>query len=405
MARRLVVLLSFFALVAAFPEKAGAGKPLSNCPWSGDILILSQHVGPHEAREYLRSFEGQEGHYSDQIYPLVSAPRIIRDLCPLPGLHRDASRTFSNDSSFYPQSSMDIQYARLDWKDADISDELTVARGQSPCPRSRWNTWTTGYGAGGKANGGMNFSVPTNYSLGGVGFGLDRWLCPDRLLGLHGSYGRMHMSRNPQPTTADLDKTSLGFYFLRRDSRGANFLDVTYLHDSVSSQRWTANGNAGARFKGNGLSLYGERSTSRICRWGMFQPYWALQYVYLNHGEFTETGAGPSNLVVADRERNSFTGQLGLRFACNSYCFNGWKVTPAANLQWVHEYLDRTATVNVTTPAASYQSIDLGSDWVVAGTGLTLARCKNRSIYLNYNVIASDLQVSHVGSGGLAWSW
>jgi len=297
----------------------------------------------------------------------------------------------------------DLLLAGFDRESETVPDDMTF-RAQNSCDRG-WEVWAASYGIGGKAQRGPNAGY-LGYSFGGVELGMHRCFCEELILGFYGGYGRSFVDRSAPVASADVDHTSVGVVALRSDCWGYTFLDVAYVYDDCSMQRFTVNGNAAAKFHGHESAVYLERGVD-LCWGGMrVQPMAALQYLFLNHDAFSETGAGALNMTVDDRNKHSLGGMLGVRTALASRCFGSWTVKPTARALWIHEFLKTQVTANVTSaPAMSLTSIDLGRDRAVLGVGVVLQRCQNRSVYLNYDVQVNGIQTFHSGSGGLMWAW
>ena len=95
-----------------------------------------------------------------------------------------------------------------------------------------------------------------------------------------------------------------------------------------------------------------------------------------------------------------------------------WKTWDKLELQgrtvWVHEMLDsppsfyrvRFSPVHGTnTPAMVYHRGNTGRDWAWLGLGGKLEGAFNIYLFLDYDILLNERQVTHLGSVGLCLGW
>ncbi len=76
----------------------------------------------------------------------------------------------------------------------------------------------------------------------------------------------------------------------------------------------------------------------------------------------------------------------------------------------MHEFLntDSMLSAGFGAPGASTfapRGLDLGSDWALAGAGLTIAPRETVALFASYDVQLGTRQTYHIGSGGVQLMW
>ncbi len=277
-----------------------------------------------------------------------------------------------------------------------------------------WLGWTSGYGLGGSARSDGN-ADGIQYGLGGVTFGIERFLDDSTRIGFFGGYV------GSQATTDNTNQ--------RRTSNGGNFGTLLthscgnhygmaiggFQFDGISSQRQMQIGalNATASGETDGWQgfAYGERGVNlQLSRSMLLRPFGGVQYVYARQNGYTETGAGVLNLTVDGNDTHSLRSLLGSELAFGSMPVRSLRVTPVVRAIYMHEFLDTNTLVNsqfsgVGGSGFSSTGLDLGRDWGIAGAGLASQLSDRWSIRSDYNTQFNDRQVYHVGSGTLSYVW
>ncbi|QQE12602.1 autotransporter-associated beta strand repeat-containing protein [Planctomycetota bacterium] len=138
--------------------------------------------------------------------------------------------------------------------------------------------------------------------------------------------------------------------------------------------------------------------------WGI-GPQLALQWVNLQIGSHSETGAEDLNLDVGAFNGNSFVTRLGFR-ATYEYDTSEMLFVPELVGSWEHEYLDPIDTVNVGMPAGgesfSYTGIGTGRDSGLIGVNLIgISHKAPISFTVQYNTefTPDDFIVSNIYAG------
>jgi outer membrane autotransporter protein len=144
----------------------------------------------------------------------------------------------------------------------------------------------------------------------------------------------------------------------------------------------------------------------------VFQPFVALQYIYLRQNAFTEAGADSVDLAGGGATANSLRSMLGARWQYAIVNRNGHRTLPELHAMWMHEYLDSNTSVSaqfsptpIGSSAFSIQGLDFGRDWAVLGANLTWEMHDCWSMFVNYDIQTNDRETIHVGTGGLAHMW
>ncbi|QQE12264.1 autotransporter-associated beta strand repeat-containing protein [Planctomycetota bacterium] len=138
--------------------------------------------------------------------------------------------------------------------------------------------------------------------------------------------------------------------------------------------------------------------------WGI-GPQLALQWVNLQIGSHSETGAEDLNLDVGAFNGNSFVTRLGFR-ATYEYDTAEMLFVPELVGSWEHEYLDPIDTVNVGMPAGgesfSYTGLGTGRDSGLIGVNLVgISHKAPISFTVQYNTefTPDDFIVSNIYAG------
>ncbi|QQE12265.1 autotransporter-associated beta strand repeat-containing protein [Planctomycetota bacterium] len=138
--------------------------------------------------------------------------------------------------------------------------------------------------------------------------------------------------------------------------------------------------------------------------WGI-GPQLALQWVNLQIGSHSETGADDMNLDVGAFNGNSFVTRLGFR-ATYEYDTSAMLFVPELVGSWEHEYLDPIDTVNVGVPASgesfTYAGIGTGRDSGLIGVnliGISHEAPVSFSVQYNVEFTPDDYIVNNVYAG------
>ena len=106
---------------------------------------------------------------------------------------------------------------------------------------------------------------------------------------------------------------------------------------------------------------YLERGFSFQSCMSVFQPFVAIQYIYLRQNSFTESGADSVDLAGGGATANSLRSMLGARWQYAMMNRNGLRTLPELHALWMHEYLDSNTSVSEQfspTPTGSMRLFD-----------------------------------------------
>lgn len=140
---------------------------------------------------------------------------------------------------------------------------------------------------------------------------------------------------------------------------------------------------------GNQISAYG--GTGYDFRKGSWTlgPTLSLQYIRLQVGDYTETGAGALNLHVDQNTVESLLGSAGGRISWR-WEGDGIRVLPRLWAAWRHEFAatDQTALASLaqTGSAFAVSVPGLESNYIAAGAGISMQWKDFAVFFLNYDV-------------------
>lgn len=282
------------------------------------------------------------------------------------------------------------------------------------CGGSEWTPWAQGFGAGASAKSDGN-AEGVAYSMGGVVAGMERWIDDCRLLGFHGGYvGTTARTNAPNDT---INGGNLGAYLYADDSFNYYTLMSGFEFDGYNTHRLLAfdgiDRQASANYFGWQAYAYAERGVSYESCGRLFQPFVALQYLYLGQNNFTERGAGSIDLAASGVSTNSLRSLLGARLQwawMHSTCRRSF---PEIHAYWLHEYLDSHSLIDATfsptpengsTPFIAH-GLDMGRDWAIVGASFTWEMHCGWSMFVNGDVQTNNQATIYLGSGGVGHIW
>ncbi len=277
-----------------------------------------------------------------------------------------------------------------------------------------WTGWAQGFGLGGSAKADNN-ADGIKYDAGGAIAGMERWIDDSRLLGFYGGYvGTGANNRGPNDS---INGGNFGGYLYTDD--GFNYYTVAagFEFDSYTTHRAIIfadiDREASANYDGWQAYTYLERGVSFESANTVFQPFAALQYIYLRQNSFTENGADSIDLTTGGIDTNSLRSLLGARLQYAIWQRNGRRSMPEVHAYWMHEYLNSHTLLDATfspvptggaTPFGVH-GLDMGRDWAVVGASFTWELCCNWSMFVNYDAQINNQQIIELGSGGVAHLW
>lgn len=282
-------------------------------------------------------------------------------------------------------------------------------------PVLQWRGWVSGYGLGGSAQSDGN-AAGLNYGLGGTAVGLESLLDDTTRIGFFGGYIGSSVSAAGMNQNVKSNSGNFGSYLTHTSGNHYALLLGGLQFDSYDSDRLIQIGGTQRTATGNGDGwqgfTYGERGVNlNVNRSLVLQPFAGLQYVYVRQNAFTETGAGAINLATGGIDTHSLRSNLGTRLQWQPYrAGHGWAITPEIRGSWLHEFLDTTSIVNaqfagVGGAGFTANGLDLGRDWAVVGTGLSMRTNDRWQVRTDYDTQFNDRQVLHIGSGTISYVW
>ena len=130
-----------------------------------------------------------------------------------------------------------------------------------------------------------------------------------------------------------------------------------------------------------------------------------LRYAHVLVESYTETGAGPVSLNIAQQNADSLVVSLG-GYATYEIACDGWLIVPFAGAAWQYELLDNDRLITATYTGASGSPFDVPTDGPERGSvdlavGLTAVTDGGMTLYLDYNALLNDELVAHTVRAGL----
>ncbi|WDQ16393.1 autotransporter outer membrane beta-barrel domain-containing protein [Rhodopirellula sp. P2] len=288
-------------------------------------------------------------------------------------------------------------------------DSLGCAR-RSPS----WLGWTTGYGLGGSAQSDGN-ADGIHYGLGGVTFGIEKFVDDCTRIGFFGGYVGSQVTTDNTNQTRKSNGGNFGMLLTHASGIHYGMAIGGFQFDGISSERnmqiGALSATADGETEGWQTFAYGERGMNlQLTDSVLVRPFAGLQYVYARQNGFTETGAGAMNLAVDGNDTHSLRSLLGGELEFATRPLRGMGITPQLRAIYMHEFLDSNTLVNsqfagVGGSGFSSEGLDLGRDWGIVGGGLVTQLTDQWSLRGDYNAQFNEHQVHHVGSGTLSYVW
>jgi len=286
------------------------------------------------------------------------------------------------------------------WDGKTVVDKQVVA--PPVVVPAKWNFFITGTGEWGDIENTRD-TLGTDLTTGGVTVGADYRVSDNFLVGLLGGYNH---------TTSDLwDDGRLRVNGGRGGAYASLFNENAFLnllatggYDSYDIRRSSFGGEARGKSHGgefNGLISGGYEFDCGGWRIG---PIGGVQYTYIQLDSFKEDGSD-APLHFPKQSQNSLRSTLGARVAYD-WEFCGVKVTPEVRAQWLHEYLDATASIDSQFAAGgdvftTYGS-KIGRNGLLLDAGLSVQVTPHCALYAYYTGdLARENYTAHAVNGGL----
>ncbi|WP_160311513.1 autotransporter outer membrane beta-barrel domain-containing protein [Rhodopirellula islandica] len=277
-----------------------------------------------------------------------------------------------------------------------------------------WLGWTTGYGLGGSAQGDGN-ADGIQYGLGGVTFGIEKFVDDCTRIGFFGGYVGSQVTTDNTNQSRTSNGGNFGTLLTHASGNHYGIAIGGFQFDGITSERnmqiGALSATADGETEGWQTFAYGERGLNlQLSDAVLLRPFAGLQYVYARQNGFTETGAGVMNLTVDGNDTHSLRSLLGGELEFAAWASRGLRITPQLRAIYMHEFLDSSTLVNsqfagVGGSGFSSEGLDLGRDWGIAGGGLSSQLTDRWSLRADYNLQFNEHQVHHVGSGTLSYVW
>jgi autotransporter-associated beta strand protein len=286
------------------------------------------------------------------------------------------------------------------------------------CPdegASHASGWVLGYGQGGAARPDGN-APGVSFGMGGTVAGFEHWADDCHLFGFYGGYVGTDVRTAILSHDSGINGGQFGGYFFMDDGFSYYTALGGFEFDGYTTNRLLnfddIDRSPTSNYGGWQSFAYLERGFSFQSCMSVFQPFVAIQYIYLRQNAFTETGADSVDLAGSGATANSLRSMLGARWQYAMMNRNGLRTLPELHAMWMHEYLDSNTSVSEQfspTPTGSstfsIQGLDFGRDWAVLGVNLTWEMHDCWSMYVNYDIESNARETVHVGTGGLAHMW
>ena len=279
-----------------------------------------------------------------------------------------------------------------------------------------WEAWLQGHGTFGQL-GSDNNAQGGNYSVDGLGGGVDYRLTPHLLAGAGAGYAQANADVGGPGAHGTVDDYQVAGYggYVQGPWHLDGILSYGYLHAdtrrfiAVDSLRQQANG----KNDGGVFSLSTESGYACAIQWLTVEPTLGLNYAHLREDSFGETGTAADGnnygLQVNRVDMDSVQSVLGIRLSAHLGELGGVQYFPALHVLWDHEWVDRTANMNAQFMGGSdnfeVHGVALGADTANLGGGLTVAFRRTLRGYVNFDAKLNAQIAASTLSGGLTISW
>jgi len=276
--------------------------------------------------------------------------------------------------------------------------------------------WVQGIGSFGDLDGDGN-AQGGNYTIGGLGGGLDYRVTPELLLGLGLGYSHDNADVGGPGANGTVDAYQVAGY--GGYVKGPWHLDgiLSYGCLQTDTKRFinvgTIHQQANGSYDGGVFALSTEGGYAFQFDWLTVEPTLGLNYAHLWQDSFNESGAAADGhnygLNVNSVSMDSVRSVLGVRLAAQFGEQDSVQFLPAVHALWEHEFVDRYADVNESfiggSGAFDVRGVELGADTAVLGGGLTVAFNKSVQAFVNYDANLNSQLSSSTISGGLSITW
>jgi outer membrane autotransporter protein len=130
----------------------------------------------------------------------------------------------------------------------------------------------------------------------------------------------------------------------------------------------------------------------------VISPFVAIKGGTTSLNAYTETG-GDAPMSVGSNRVNSMQAGLGSRVAMSTGAVDGWTLSPQFNVSWMHEFSNKSRTVNAVWVGEAMQvkSPKMASEIITGGVGLKADSETGATVSLDYTCTAKSSFVGHTG--------
>lgn len=227
---------------------------------------------------------------------------------------------------------------------------------------------------------------------GGFMFGADRALSKDVLLGAAGGYEHTTFTTHSGVANDGHTNTVRFALYGRKTLDNAIALDAQagYALHMIESERFVAAAAATATGEHDAHEFSAGAQASKALNAGRFTitPRAGLNFVHVMEDDYTETGAGTSNLTVAEKDTSSLRLFTGLSASTPFMVREGFHFTPEARVKYSYEAIDdsRNAQVTMTGTGFTIQGLRPTRHTLSLGTGFTTKIVDELEAFGSYDV-------------------
>lgn len=247
-----------------------------------------------------------------------------------------------------------------------------------------------------------------------MGWGLDRQLTEEWIVGLAGGYSIGNIDYRNSQDTSQIKSTQFSSYASREGESWQLDTVFTLALFNHETDRFvnvdTVNDHLKADFDGHEISVYGEASYHALHwkGWGI-SPLAALKLSHLTLDRYTESG-GSSALSYQKQRLESCQGSLGIK-ASTSLCQTEQSYAKVElRGRWLHEFGDTRSHVSAafaSLPSATFDitDADLPRDSLQLGVGYEAQCNKHIQCYLGYDLRFNNEDNAHIATALVRLSW
>ncbi|MDO5580612.1 MAG: autotransporter domain-containing protein [Planctomycetia bacterium] len=278
------------------------------------------------------------------------------------------------------------------------------------------NFWGNWYGIDGYNKSDGN-TFRGDYRTCGVIVGGDRNLNSDFRIGGFFAYGNTEYYVNTLLDQANADSYKAGLYFVRSKESGYFLGNINFGWDDYSVDRNIRflNRVNNGETSGREFAIRLEKGFHYSVRNFLFQPFAAMQYIYLDTDAFQENGIGTTALNIGAADYNSWRTELGARVVLNCMETSEYKGNIYLQSSWLHEFSDTCGSVSGSfrndrsgnysgTYSYTVNGNDLGTDWFNIGLGANCTR-NQLTLFGECDFLVNNAQNFLYGNIGLAYKF